>query len=120
MGRHKILLGREGEKIAEEYLVGRGYTLVQRNYRSPYGEVDLICQQEGTLVFVEVKTRSNRVYGYPEDAVNAQKQQHLIDAAEFFVQEKGWEGDWRIDVVAVLRGSAGKIEVEHLENAVSR
>jgi len=62
-------LGDRGEDIAAKYLQQQGYRIVQRNYRSRYGEVDIICAQQGILVFVEVKTRTSNAFGFPEESI---------------------------------------------------
>lgn len=114
-------LGSWGEQAAAEYLQGKGCQLLARNQRTPYGEIDLICLQGGELVFVEVKTRSSRAFGEPEDAVTAVKRRHLIQSCEHYLTEHPeLDGDWRIDVIAIYRrpGST-EIELEHFENAVA-
>jgi len=122
-------LGRKGESLAAEYLLARGFQILARNYRSAYGEIDLIVLQPAgspasggpVLVFVEVKTRSSDAYGFPEESITPSKQVHLIQSAQAYLQEHPQrEGDWRIDVIAVRMGRAGKqAEIKHFENAVS-
>ena len=121
-------LGRRGEALAAEYLHARGYQILECNYRTAYGEIDLIALQpaalvgsEGqVLVFVEVKTRSSNAYGYPEEAVTASKQTHLIQSAQAYLQAHPEQaGDWRIDVIAIRMGRLpGKVEIKLFENAV--
>jgi putative endonuclease len=121
-------LGRRGEALAAEYLLAKGYQILERNFRSPYGEIDLIVSQPAAdsgengplLVFVEVKTRSSNAYGYPEESVTASKQIHLIRSAQAYLQaHPEHTGDWRIDVIAVRTGRAGgQAEIKHFENAV--
>ena len=112
-------LGRWGEEVAARYLEERGYRLIARNYRTPYGEIDLIFEQDATVVFVEVKTRSGLGYGQPEEAVTKKKRDHLTAAiAHYWQNNAEAERDWRVDVVAILRSWDGKLEeVEHFENA---
>ena len=123
-GSARQSLGRRGESLAAEYLAARGYRILERNFRSPYGEIDLVAYQPGPhgacLVFVEVKTRSSNAYGYPEQAITASKQVHLIQSAQAYLQEHpDLAGDWRIDVIAVRTGrGGGRAEIEHIENAV--
>ena len=124
-------LGRWGEASAVQYLSGRGYTVLECNARTPYGEIDLVAQHvddrqpggvEGDLVtvFVEVKTRSTRTFGRPEVSVTPRKQAHMIAAAQFYLQQHPeLEGDWRIDVIAIERDrSGGSTTIRHFENAV--
>jgi putative endonuclease len=112
-------LGKEGERAAEKYLRGSGYKILARNFRTRFGEVDIVAMDGNCLVFVEVKTRSGSRYGLPEEAVTAAKQRHLIRAAQIYLnQKKVPNALWRIDVVALVRKNEG-FEVRHLQNAVT-
>ena len=113
----KQLFGKEGEKFAERYLQQKGYKLIERNYRCRGGEVDLIVLDRKVIVFVEVKTRSDHRFGSPLEAVEARKQQKMIQAAQFFLNEKKLHNrEARFDVVGISwRGE--KPAVEHIENA---
>ena len=113
----KLLLGKEGERVAERYLQKKGYKLVERNYRCKAGELDLIVLDRGVVVFVEVKTRTGRGFGSPLEAVEFRKQRKMIQAAQFFLAEKGLQQrDARFDVVGVSWPGREPI-VEHIENA---
>ena len=115
-----IQLGKWGEQQAEKFLLEKGYQILTRNVRTPYGEIDLIAQKDEILVFVEVKTRSSRTYGNPEEAVTETKLTHMIDSAESYLQENTDSlQDWRIDVIAVTKTSGYNPEIIHFENAVS-
>lgn len=112
-------LGRWGEALAAEYLVQRGYILLERNVRTPYGELDLVMRQGEGIVFVEVKTRSSRTFGLPEESITRRKQEHLLQAAQYYIQthmEVG--GDWRVDVIAIQRSHESQPEVVHFENVI--
>jgi putative endonuclease len=114
-------LGRWGETLAAQFLTQQGYLVIERNYRTPYGEIDLIVQKADTLVFVEVKTRSTDAYGLPETAVTDQKRQHIISAAEAYLQaQQNQNRLWRIDVIAIRRfRDSTQPEIVHFENAIS-
>lgn len=124
-------LGRWGEDLAADYLLGKGYTIIARNVRTPYGEIDLIVQQisqaepephnsQGVTVFVEVKTRSSKNFGYPEESVTARKQENLISSAQHYLQEYvKQEVDWRVDVIAIERYRDQPPIIHHFENALS-
>ena len=113
----KILLGKEGERVAERYLQKKGYKLVERNYRCLGGELDLIVLDRRVIVFVEVKTRTGSGFGTPFEAVESRKQQRMIRAAQFFLAEKGLQQrDARFDVVGVSWPGRDPV-VEHIENA---
>lgn len=117
----KQALGRWGESVAAEYLKNRGYEILARNVRTPYGELDLVTRKLGVMVFVEVKTRSGGAYGVPEEAVTAVKQAHLRDSAQHYLQcNPDLDGDWRIDVIAIQgRPDAAGTRIEWFENAVT-
>ena len=113
----KILLGREGERIAERFLKKKGYKLVERNYRCAAGELDLIVLDQRVIVFVEVKTRTGLGYGTPLEAVEARKQQKMIYAAQFFLNAKKLsQREARFDVIGISWPGA-EPQVEHIENA---
>jgi putative endonuclease len=110
-------LGREGEKIAEQYLRKKGYTLVERNYRCSVGEVDLIVLDRRVVVFVEVKTRTGHGFGMPSEAVERRKQKKMIQTAQFFINAKGLhQREARFDVVGISWLGSRPV-VEHIENA---
>ena len=114
-------LGRWGENLAAEYLQNKGYEIVTRNLRNSFGEVDLLARDGEVLVFVEVKTRSSKKFGYPEEAVDAVKLEHIIAAAEDYLQEQSASAvDWRVDVIAVRKLKSGKSpEIMHFENVIN-
>jgi putative endonuclease len=113
----KLLLGKEGERLAERYLQKKGYKLVERNYRCTAGELDLIVLDQRVVVFVEVKTRTGHGFGTPLEAVEFRKQRKMIQAAQFFLAVKGLQQrDARFDVVGVSWAGREPI-VEHIENA---
>jgi putative endonuclease len=113
-------LGDHGEETAARHLSRKGYKILARNVRTPYGELDLIATEAGSTVFVEVKTRRSRTHGLPEEAVTLRKRNHLLASAQYYLQQHGLsDAAWRIDVVAVEYGSAGTLQrIEVFENAV--
>lgn len=112
----KKILGQEGEDRAAKYLVNRGYKILERNYRTRVGEIDLIALDRGEVVFVEVKTRTSNAYGAPELAVNPQKQRRMIKAALGYIKyKKLHQVPCRFDVVAI--SAATEQGVELIQNA---
>lgn len=96
------LLGSKGEDRAARFLVKQGYKILERNYRTRSGEIDLIALHEGDVVFVEVKTRTSDAYGAPELAVTPQKQRKMIKAALGYIKyKKLHQVPCRFDVVAI-------------------
>jgi putative endonuclease len=113
-------LGGWGEQRAAEYLETKGYRILDRNVRTPYGEIDLVAETNLQLVFVEVKTRSSTRFGQPEEAIDEDKLTHMIESAEsYLIEHPNLEGDWRIDVIAILLRPGREPEITHFENAVS-
>jgi putative endonuclease len=122
----KQVVGKRGEELAGEYLKKHGYILLEKNARTPYGEIDLVAtlleaEQTSTLVFVEVKTRTSRTFGYPEEAMTRRKKDHLMDAVAYYMQKHTEiELDWRIDVIAVsIHTDSQRVGIRHFINAVS-
>jgi len=98
----RIKTGRWGETTALSFLASKGYSLLQRNFRSPDGEIDLVMVKDDELVFVEVKTRTTSDFGFPEEAVDDEKLEHIEAAAGWYLLEHAeYEDNWRFDVVAV-------------------
>ena len=95
-------LGKLGEQLAKKHLLNKGYQFIQQNFRSKFGEVDLIFQDKETLVFVEVKTRVGDKYGPPEKAITPFKIRHLIKTAYYFqLKNPSLPESCRLDAIAV-------------------
>ena len=110
---YKKVLGAKGEKVAETFLKKKGYVLLKRNYKTPFGEADLLMQDKETIVFIEVKTRTKDGYGTPAESVTKGKQAHYKKIAKYYVSGQKEEVAIRFDVVEVW--ADGK--VEHIEDA---
>ncbi|HEX6710206.1 MAG TPA: YraN family protein [Rubrobacter sp.] len=109
--------GAWGEDLALRYLTRRGYTLVERNYRTRYGEIDLIVRKEDTLVFVEVKLRRGTGFGDPLEAVTPHKQTTLRTLAEQYLSDRDPYFDTlRFDVVGILADN-DRFRLHHVEDA---
>lgn len=110
-------MGAWGEDLALRYLIKHGYRLVERNYRTRRGEIDLILRKEGTLVFVEVKLRRGTGFGDPLEAVTLRKQATLRYLAERYLADREPDFDTvRFDVVGILAGREG-LRIDHVEDA---
>ncbi len=111
-------LGKRGEDIATEYLGKKGYRIIQRNFRARPGEIDIVCSQGSTVVFVEVKTRHSMRYGTPLEAVTPRKIHELVNTAAYYLLTHNMESvDWRIDVVGILLGNQGVCKnITHIRN----
>jgi len=122
--------GRLGEEIAVRTLREAGLSIVERNWRCPAGELDIVAEETGPdyasgetdavwLVLVEVRTRSSTRRGTARQAFTPRKQAKLREVAGHYLQEKGWRGPWRIDAVAVQLDRSGReLAVEHIRHAV--
>jgi putative endonuclease len=121
MTSSRQVLGQWGENLAADYLTQQGYSVIEQNYRTPYGEIDLIVQKANFLVFVEVKTRASKAYGLPEEAITPKKREHLISAAQAYLQKTPAPTmNWRIDVIAIRKIQIEtEPEIVHFENAIT-
>lgn len=111
---YKQRVGRWGEELAQNFLEKKGLTAVASNLHTRYGEIDLIMRDGLSIVFIEVKTRTNSRFGMPEASVNQHKQLHIKQAAEYLMQEHpDWGENWRIDVLSIS-GRPGDLAPEIL------
>ena len=111
-------VGDQGEAIAADYLEQKGLSIIERKYRTPVGEIDLIVRAGRTLVFVEVKTRKSARYGRPAAAVGRDKQRRIIRAALWYTNKKqGETPPCRFDVVEIYVQPGGTWSVQHIEDA---
>lgn len=109
--------GKKSERLAAEYLRRKGYRIIETNYRSPMGEIDIIAKEKGTLVFVEVKARRSSRFGSPKGAVTPAKQRKISMAALDYLKRFGQDDTRaRFDVVAIDI-QAGKTDIEVVKNA---
>ena len=109
--RNKIL-GRQGEELTCKYLKQHGYKIIERNYKTPFGEADIIALQGDTYCFVEVKTRASDRFGVPAEAVDDKKQKRYRQIAGYFCAQKKEEVPVRFDVASVYEG-----QLEYFEDA---
>jgi putative endonuclease len=111
----KDVLGREGEQAAVNYLEGCGFRILDRNWRSADGEIDIVAVERHTFVVCEVKTRSGTRFGTPLDAVGSTKRRRLRRLAAQWLAAHGTRFDQiRIDVVGLLRDGADGFTIEHV------
>ncbi len=110
-------LGELGEQMAVDFLLQKGYTIIDRNWRFGKAEIDIIAQKEKeTLVIVEVKTRSNSFIGSPEEFVTPKKIKLLVKAANEFVISRELDVEVRFDIIAIVKNSKYQ-DIKHLEDA---
>lgn len=107
-----------GEDLASDYLIKKGYKIIERNYRKSYTEVDIICVKDSILVFVEVKTRTSNLFGTPFEQISNRKLQHLIKTAEFYSKlNSQLPKQLRIDAIGIVLNVDNSIKkLKHEEN----
>lgn len=115
MAQHNEL-GKKGEQLAVDYLQEQNYTIVERNYRFDKAEVDIIAQKENTLAIIEVKARSTKEFGNPQDFVKPKQIQRLVKAVNEYVTVNNLDVEIRFDIIAIVKNN-NTYDIEHLENA---
>jgi len=114
----RIALGRKGEEVAVDFLKKQGYRIIKRNYRCRAGEIDIVVEEDSSLVFVEVKSRRSTHFGLPEEAVSYEKRRHLTRVAlGYLTHHRIKETKCRFDVVSVLMNDHGVKEIRLIKNA---
>lgn len=109
-------LGKKGEKIAVDYLLEKGFQIIERNYRFQNAEVDIIAKRDDLLIAIEVKTRSSIEFGDPQDFVSPKKIKLLVSAIDHYVIEKNLDVEVRFDIIAIVIKN-NKENIEHIEDA---
>lgn len=109
-------LGKIGEELAVNYLIDKGYQILERNWHSGHKEIDIIALDGDTLVAVEVKTRKSNTFGEPDIAVGVMKQKMLIWAADAYVRYRNLDVDVRFDIISIVFTDKDK-HIEHIEDA---
>jgi len=114
--------GDEAERIAARHLSKKGYSIIQTNYRNPFGEIDIIAKEGQTLVFVEVRSKTGTSFCLPLESINRTKSTKLIKVAEGYLNEHpDSPEDWRIDVVGVLFEQPPlPVSITHILGAIER
>ena len=120
MGRSKKNLGDFGENVACECLKNEGCKILEQNFYTNVGEIDIIASDNGVIVFVEVKTRSSLKFGMPSEAINRTKREHLYAAAEEYYRQNPTDCEMRFDAVEVIarciKGDYELISVNHIKD----
>ncbi|HBB03059.1 MAG: hypothetical protein US89_C0001G0024 [Candidatus Peregrinibacteria bacterium GW2011_GWF2_38_29] len=98
---NRLLTCKIGEDIAEKYLISRGYKVLRKNFRKRFGEIDLIAEFRGKIIFIEVKTRKNNIFGEPEDSILKNKIRKIFGTGIAFMRENGLKNAFQIDIVSI-------------------
>ena len=117
MAKHNDL-GQKGEALSVDYLIKKGYQVLETNWRFQKAEIDIIARLKNTLVVIEVKTRSSNYFGNPEDFISTQKKQLLVKAANEFITTNALDIEVRFDILAVTI-SQNSLKINHIEDAFS-
>ena len=118
MKEFNLKTGKLGEEIAKKYLENKGYKIIEQNYKTKYGEIDLVARTRTVLVVVEVRTKIGEDFGTPEESLDKKKIRRVWLNALAYVGKNHWNGDYRVDAVCIVLSSAKhKPErMEHYEN----
>jgi putative endonuclease len=110
-------IGNKGEEFATSFLYANGYEVQHKNFRFGRAEIDIIAEHNSSLVFIEVKTRKNNNYGFPESFVSDSQRERIYSAAEEYVNKNDWKGEIRFDILAITWDGKSEPIVEHFEDA---
>ena len=110
-------LGKWGEQMAVDYLQRKGYVILERDWKSGHRDLDIIAMDGTTVVFVEVKTRSNQLFTDPVEAVGYQKIRYLQMAANHYVKYRHIDGEIRFDIISIVGSIGEEPEIDHIIDA---
>jgi putative endonuclease len=110
-------LGKIGEDRAAEYLLSKDYIILERNWRFRKAEIDIICQKDNILIFVEVKAKSYNFFGDPEESITSYKENLIIDAASQYMVLHNYEWEIRFDIISILLEKNQPPAIFHYEDA---
>jgi len=109
-------LGEEGERLAVDFLLEKGYVILEKNYRFLKAEIDIIAQKNEVLAVVEVKTRSSNYFGNPEEFVSPKKIKLLTTAIDNYIVKKDLDLEVRFDIIAIIKNN-NEVKINHLKDA---
>lgn len=115
VAQHNII-GKSGEDIVAAYLQEKNYNIVERNFKTKVGEIDIVAKEKSQIVFVEVKTRSTNLFGTPSEAITHKKLHSLIRAGEYYLLAHNLSQNYRIDAVEVLMHNGKVQSLNHIKN----
>ena len=109
-------IGKQGETIAKEYLISKGYKILHINWHYKHKEIDIVCEKDDTLVVVEVKTRTSSYFENPQDSITKKKQRFIIEATNAYIEKYNIDFETRFDAVGIIY-TDDKYTIEHIEDA---
>jgi len=110
--------GKKGEDLAADFLIHKGYEILERNFRFSRSEIDIICKKDAVLIFLEVKLRHSHHFGFPEQAVTSKKEKTIRIAADEYIFTTDWKQDIRFDIIAISYLDR-KYDIVHFEDVFS-
>lgn len=116
MSENHSQTGKNAEDVAAEYLINKGFIILERNWRYKHYEIDILAENENFLIVVEVKYRSYTAFGEPEVFVNKQKQKFLTEAANQYILQNNIDKEVRFDIISIS-GKNEKMQIHHIEDA---
>ena len=103
MNNYKKLIGEFGESLARDYLISKGYRILNMNYRNRFGEIDIVCMNKDLLIFCEIKSRYSNSFGYPIESITCYKQKQIIKLSELYlISKKYYNFNVRYDIIEVI------------------
>lgn len=118
MDFNKLNTGKKGEALASRYLKTQGYKIIEKNYRTKRGELDIICRDKDCIVFVEVRTYTNREFGLPEYSITRDKQARISKVALFYIKQHALQdAACRFDVVCIENKDGHRPDIRLIKNA---
>lgn len=119
-GESPYVIGKKGENIAANYLAKKGYQIIDRNFRSCRGEIDIIAKKQELIVFAEVKNYAKSNWLNPRESINYKKKRNLLYTAQFYLLSRGYKDiNCRFDLLVVVNSAYSKLDIEHIENVIS-
>ena len=117
---HNINIGEKGERMAEKHLISRGYKIIEKNFTTPFGEIDIIAKKNKLLTFFEVKTRISTKYGSPLSSITGDKKKHILKNCEYYLYIKDkFESKYSIDLISLKLDINGNMQIlKHIKNAI--
>ena len=109
-------LGKWGEDLAADYLQRKGYTIIERDWKSGRRDLDIVAKNGNVIVFVEVKTRRNSLYGQPEEAVDYRKLQSLQQAINHYIKFRHIRQEVRFDIISVVGTIGAEPDIQHIQD----
>ncbi len=117
MKQFNLKTGKIGEELAKDYLKKKGYKILEENYKTKYGEIDLVCQKDKQLIFIEVRTKKGESFGSPEDSLDKRKIRRVWLNSQNYINYKKWQGGCRIDAICLVLDHNNKLErLNHYQN----